>query len=302
MAEEWIRQTDGTGIFRISIDEQKIRAILQPIGVVITVPVSWEPNAELRQSGYRWDFISGNAIIKWATKPDAYLAVSLPTYQIEGRKPQHLDFVLNTIQAESLETWRGGGDAKLTLTTFFQFVLEADVNMQRKDMGYNSLQHLQVRSYSASTTLAINIPKSVYEQNILPELGIEGINSLIIMIPPSCRSLIAPALKELDDAEKTLRTAATEAQFESVVLQCRNAINALLNQFHFELPKRSDGNPDASFSKRVDAFVGQYLKDTLSSSQAKSVGSILNALWQPYSAAAKPGPEHHSKAYATFAL
>lgn len=109
-------------------------------------------------------------------------------------------------------------------------------------------------------------------------------------------------LYELQRAEATLRTATTEEQFESVVLQCRNAVDALLNQFQFDLPKREDGKSDASFPSRVDAWAEQHLGSVLSDSQVQSVRNILKAVWQPYSGATKPGPAHHSRAFATFAL
>jgi len=304
MAEEWIRYESGaksTGIFKLKINEQKIKADIHPIGSVLTFPLGWEVNTDWKDKGYHWEIICGYGSLKWSTRSEEYLALSLPIYPISGR-PYQVDFVINPIQAEELETLRDSGDASFLLNLTFQVIALADVNISRTNIGADTLQRVAVNEFSMMVNLVINIPKSVYEQNILPSLGVKGFASLIITIPPSARELIAPALFELDNAQKTLQTAATEEQFESVVMQCRNAIDALLNQFHLELPLKTDGKRDASFAARVNAFVAQYLQDVLSNSQAKSVGSNLKELWQPYSAAAKPGPAHHSKAYATFAL
>lgn len=304
MAEEWIRYESGvqsTGIFKLKINEQKITACIQPIGSVLTFPLGWEVNTDWKDKGYHWEIVSGNGSLKWSNKPEEYLALSLPIYPTNGR-PYKVDFVLNPIQAEILETLRVSGDAMFLLNITFQIVARADVSISRSNIGADTLQRVVVNEFSMSVNLPINIPKSVYEKNVLPGLGLRGLTSLTITIPPGVRELLAPALYELDKAQETLYTAATEAQFESVVMQCRNAINALLNQFHLELPVKKDGKWDTSFASRVDAFVEQYLKQVLSNSQAKSVGNNLKELWHSYSAATKPGPAHHSKAYATFAL
>jgi hypothetical protein len=304
MAEEWIRYKSGvhdTSVLRVKVNERKITASVKPIGVVLSFPLEWEANTEdWRDKGYTWEIIDGSGSLVWGGSGGERIASSLPVYPT-NRRPHQVEFVLNPTQVEELEVLRDSGNVKFLLTLVFHMVLFTSVNLPRTS-GAPNIHQITINECPLSVNLPIEIPKSVYEENVLPGLGIRGLTSLTITIPPGVRGLLAAALYELDKAQKTLQTAATEEQFESVVMQCRNALDALLNQFHLDLPAKEDGKPDASFATRVDAFTEQFLKEALSDSQAGSVNKNLKALWQPYSAATKPGPPHHSKAYASFAL
>lgn len=303
MAEAWFYYEDPPyhiGIFRVKIDERRIGASGKSWGTMLEFPIEWQPNTEWRDKGLRWEIVQGSGSLAW--RDGSILTSSSPMYSLHGQMPpRQVKFMLTPTQAEELEQLRNSGDAEFLLTLVFHMALSADVNLQRPGQG-SPISEVVMKECSVETNITIDIPKSRYEEKILPELGIGGLGSITITVPPGLREVFSEPLSELDRAQKTLQTAATEEQFESVVMQCRHALDALLNQFHFELPKRADGTPDASFASRVDALEKQLLRDVLSKSQAKSVRENLKALWGPYSGATKPGPPHHSRAYATYAL
>ncbi len=229
------------------------------------------------------------------------LAMSLPLHPVNGNLPRDIKYVLGLTQLEEIEALRDGCDARFDLRITLIMSADANVNLPKRGVD-SAISRCIIKIQSFQIDLFVNIPKSRYEENLLPHMGLNGLAFLTITFPPGTRRMFSAALYELQRAEATLRTAVTEEQFESVVLQCRNAVDALLNQFHLELPKRGDGKPDASFGARVDAWAEQCLRSVLSDSQVQSVRKILKAVWQPYSGATKPGPAHHSRAFATFAL
>lgn len=303
MPEDWIRLRQGISelaILKIKIEPSTITARIEPIGTLLEMPLNWEWALDTwKKDQLFWDMISLSADLLWTDK-GRLISVSFPASVVDDSPPRNLLFPLNITQVEEVEELRAAGDAMFLLRITTHLHMEARTNLVRPNVS--SISQVSTRPYQSQIAMAITIPKSTWEKNVLPNFGLNGLSSLTISFPQGTQKIFAAPLYELQRAEKTLRTASTEEQFESVVLQCRNAIDSLLNQFTFQLPNRTDGNPDASFSTRADALASQELKTVLSESQAKAVSHILKDLWEPYSGATKPGPAHHSKAFATFAL
>jgi hypothetical protein len=304
MPEEWIRFREGnteTAIIKIRVEPSTIVARIEPIGTLLDIPLAWEwVGPPWLEKQLFWEMVSLSVELLWTDKA-RLISVSLPANAVDGNPPRNLLFPLNLTQVEEVETLRAANDATLLLKITAHVQLGARTNLARPNIG-SAISQVVMRAYQSQIAIPIIIPKSMWENNIQPYLGLYGLSSLTITFPPGTQKVFVAPLYELQRAEKTLRTASTEEQFESVVLQCRNAIDSLLNQFSFQLANRADGKPDASFRARVDALGTQYLADVLSESQVESVCNILYALWVPYSGATKPGQPHHTRAYATFAL
>ncbi len=304
MSEEWIRFREGAGetaVAKVSIEPSTVTARMEPIGSLLDIPLAWEWEGTIwRDKGYFWDIISIAAKLQWADKTKL-ISLCLPANIAYGTTPRNLVFPLTLTHVEEIEELRAASDASFLLTITAQMQLAARINLNRSGT-IPPVNQVTIGIYQLQTIIPITVPKSVWEKNVQPNLGLDGLSSLTIIFPPGTQKIFAAPLYELQQAEKTLMTASTEEQFESVILQCRNAIDSLLNQFSFQLPTRDDDKPDASFGTRADALATQELKNVLSKSQAKAVCNILKDLWEPYSSAAKPGPAHHSRAFATFAL
>ncbi len=300
MAEEWLRY-QGTGVVRLKIAEGRITATASMGTAVLQIPITWEQNYDLRNKGVEFELGIGSAEILGPEKQR--WAVSFPLIEGEGRYPSIIEFPIGATQAEEIERVREGRDLSLVL----QIRLLA-FRFQRSPLlpaipgsAPTFPSRAAIETWTLEAFIPLTIPRSQYEEKILPYFGLSSPTVLIISVPPGARDLFAEPMRELQRAQKTLQTATTEEQFASVVSLCRNVVNALLSQFHFDFSKLPKGTA-ISFGVRVEALEKEFLEEVLSSDQAESVGKILNTLWRSYSGATKPGPHHHSKAYATFAL
>lgn len=299
MSYEWFRNLQGDGILKIHINEMDVHAQGHYIGPIIVFPIQWEINPSLKGTGFRWNLQDCTAILKsWIN--NQILAFSTPS-QFEN-KPSSIQFICERALGEQIEKLRDSGDAKFIIHFTARLSHVADVGIQRTNVGFSNLNQVMVDEIIKEIDLSVNVPKSVYEDKVLPILDIGKLSNVTITIPPGVREILASPLYELDCAQKTLLIAGSEQQYESVIIQCRNALDSLLNQFSFDLETRADGNKNASFPERVDALGVQYLKNTISESQLNAVTEIFKSLWYPFSGSAKPGPACHTKAFATFAL
>jgi hypothetical protein len=301
MAEEWLRYQGTQGVFRLKINEGAVSASSSLGAAVLGFPINWEQNYALRNEGIDFELGTGSAELCWSD--GRRLAVSLPIMGNSGQYPSLIEFPMEIAQAEELERLREGRDLNLLLKVRFHSTRFSRLNIGPPFSSTTPFSpRVAVETWVLEASIGVVVPRSQYEEKILPFLGPGSPLTLIVAIPPGARDLFVEPLRELGRAQKTLLTATNEAHFESVVTNCRVALDSLLQQFHFTLPKRADGNTDASYSSRIRALKEQFLQEVLSDSQAESIENIMKTDMWNFSSGTKPGPDIHSRAYATFAL
>jgi hypothetical protein len=296
MIHKWFYtgEDSGTAIYGIEIEENNVSSIpANDVERGIRIPFRLERNLDWRQKNVYLDPILFNAYISWAG--DKGLLRIAEARPISDPRNPYFDIPLTLDKVELIETLRQGKDVKLVLDVFGTFVIGGP--------GYPSASSLFPYSvFNKHVVLAFTIPKSIWEDKVLPGLAIESLHSVTIRIPPNLRKPFAGSLRELAEAVRTLERATSESDYESVVNKTRITIESLLNQFSLRLPQKPDGTTDNSFKAKVEALRDQLLSPVLGKTHAEHTATVLLALWSPFSGAAHPGPTKFDRAYACFSI
>jgi hypothetical protein len=219
------------------------------------------------------------------------------TRPVVGNINRNFDFPLSLDKVELIESLRQGKEVQLKLDIICTFSAA-----ERGEWSNRIPQTLITNVFNRHVVLAFTIPKSIWEENVLPGLGIDALQSVTIRIPPSFGKMLAVPLSELTEAVKTLERATSESDFESVVSKTRITVESMLDQFSLQLPRNSDGKTDTTFKTKVKALGEQVLVPVLGRSHAEHVAAIMVDLWGPFSGAAHPGPSKFDRAYARFSI
>jgi hypothetical protein len=297
MIHKWFYTGDdsGTAIYGIDIEENSISSMpADDVDKGIRIPFRLERNPKWRQDNVYFDPILFHANISWGGDKGLLRVAEARPVSDSSRHP-YFDIPLSLDKVELIETLRQGKEAKFVLDVFGTFVVGGP--------GYSGVSSLFTTSvFNKHLVLAFTVPKSIWEDNVLPSLGIEALHSITIMIPPSLRKPFAGSLKELTEAVKALERATSEPDFESVVGKARITVESLLNQFTLRLPQKPDGTIDTSFRAKVEALRDQLLAPVLGKTHAEHIATVMIALWSPFSGAAHPGPTKFDRAYARFSI
>jgi len=287
----------GTGLYRIEIEENKITSISSDdMENGVRIPFRLEINPDWHAKDINIEPVLLHTSLSyfdnksWLRVADARPAI-IPVWA------HYLDFPLPLDKVEFLENSRQGKGLQFKLDIVCTFSAA-----ERKEWSNRIPQALITNVFNRNLVLALTVPKSIWEENVLPRLGIDALHSVTIRIPPSFGKAYAGPLRELTEAVKTLERATSESDFESVVSKARITIESLLNQFSLQLPKNPDGEIDKSFKAKVKALRDQFLMPVLGKSHAEHVAAIMNDLWSPFSGAAHPGPSKFDRAYARFSI
>jgi len=296
MISKWFYTGDdsGTGIYRIEIEENKISSMPQDDFVKgIRIPFRLESNPDLREKKTYITPLFFYANIKYAGESKLLgIAEACPVF--EPTRNAFFDIPLSIDKVEFIEGMRQGKEIK--------FVLDVDGMFSVGGPGYSQTSLFSTGVFTKHLSLVFSLPKSVWEENILPNLGIEALHSITIRIPPGLRKPLGSALRELTDAVKAIEKATSESDFETVVGKARIAVESLLNQFSLTLPQRPDGKTDTGFKAKAEAMRDQLLTPVLGKTHAEHVTSVMISLWSPFSGATHPGPLKFDRAYARFSI
>jgi len=247
MISKWFYTGDdsGTGIYRIGIEENKISSMPQDDFVKgIRIPFHLESNPELREKKTYITPLFFYANIKYAGELKLLgIAEARPVF--EPTRNAFFDIPLSIDKVEFIEDMRQGQEIK--------FVLDVHGMFSVGGPGYAQPSLFSTSSFTKHLSLVFTLPKSVWEENILPNLGIEALHSVTVLIPPGLRRPLGSALRELTDAVKAIEKATTESDFEAVVAKARISVESLLNQFSLTLPQRPDGKTDTGFKAKAEA-------------------------------------------------
>jgi len=286
----------GTGLYRIEIEENKITSISSDdMENGVRIPFRLEINPEWHTKDINIEPVVLYASLScYDNKSWLRVADARP---VVGVSDHNFDFPLSLDKVELIENLRQGKELPLKLDVVCTFSAA-----ERKEWSNRIPQVLITNVFNRDVVLALTVPKSVWEENVLPWLGIDALQSITIRIPPGFGKMFLEPLRELSDAVKTLERATSEADFEAVVSKARITIESMLNQFSLKLPQSSDGKTDISFKAKVKALRDQFLVPVLGKSHAEHVATIMNDLWGPFSGAAHPGPSKFNRAYARFSI
>ncbi|MHB8579159.1 MAG: tetratricopeptide repeat protein [Ignavibacteriaceae bacterium] len=131
----------------------------------------------------------------------------------------------------------------------------------------NSIKEL----FKSEFNLNLEIPESVWIENILNKTGYANIKLIEVPIP---KKIVPPiyqqALKELEEANKYYN----EGDYDKSISHCRRAIEIIPNAIQTDFGKE---NPSYNF--RVKSFLDQHLSTFLSKPKRDSMHSILTAIW-----------------------
>lgn len=296
MIAKWFYDNEvvGTGIYKIEIEENKVSSLpVNEIEMGIRIPFKIEQNPSFYQKKINIepilifahiDHSSDKGLIRIAeTRPIA-----------DPRRNSYFDIPLSLDKMEFLEDLRQGKEISLILNMVCIFAVGSE--------GHLSASLFPTNVFSRQLELVLTIPKSIWEDNVIPGLGISGLHSVFIRIPPNLRKPFESSLNELIGAVKTFERAASESEFESVVSKARITVESLLNQFPLDLPKRQDGTIDTSYKAKVASLRDQFLSPVIGKTHAKHVAIIMDSLWSPFSGATHPGPSKFNRAYARFSI
>lgn len=226
-----------------------------------------------------------------------WLRVAEARPAISPNRARYFDFPLSLDKVELLENLRQGKELQLKLDIVCTFSAS-----ERGEWSNRIPQALITNVFNRQAILAFTVPKSIWEEKVLPGLGIDALHSVTIRIPPSFSKVFTGPLCELIDAIKTLEKATSESDFESVVNKTRITVESMLDQFSLRLPQNKDGKVDKSFKAKVKALSEQVLSPVLGKTHAEHVAAIMIDLWGPFSGAAHPGPSKFDRAYARFSI
>ncbi len=297
MISRWFYTGDdsGTGIYRIDIEENSVSSMPDDdTNRGIRIPFRLESNPEWLEKNVYLEPALLHAHISYAGgKVPLKLASACPIF--EPRRNPYLDIPLPLDKIELVEALRQGKEVRFILDVFCLFAMGVGPRYSPSPLFSTSV-------FSKHLSLVFEIPKSIWEDNILPGLGMEALHSVTIRIPPGFGKIFAGPLRELREAVKTLERAASESDYESVVGKARITMESMLDQFTLQLPQTSDGTTDTSFKAKVKALRDQVLAPVLGKSHAEHVAAIMIDLWGPFSGAAHPGPSKFDRAYARFSI
>lgn len=286
----------GTGLYRIEIEETKITSIpSDDIDNGIRIPFSLEFNTDWHEKDINLEPVvfyahsSHYSNDKWIRIADARPAV--------GNLDRKFDFPLSLDKIELIEGLRQGNDVQFKLDIVCTFSAA-----ERREWKNRIPQALVTNVFNRQVVLVPTIPKSIWEEKVLPGMEIDALHSITILIPPGFSRGLAEPLRELTAAIQTLERATSESDFESVVGKARIAIESMLNQFPLKLPQSAEGKTDTGFKAKVKALRDQILAPVLGKSHADHVATVMNDLWAPFSGAAHPGPPKFDRAYARFSI
>lgn len=299
MIDKWFYTGDDAGIrvYKIEIEENRISSMASDdIDKGVRIPFQLEYNPKSWHEYYvTIQPVLFHAHISYATDR-GLLRIAEARPISEAMRNRCFDIPLSSDKVEFIEILRQGKEAKFVLDVSGIFVVGAS--------GYSQVSHLFTSNpFSSHLSLPVLvIPKSIWEDNVLPGLGVEALQSVTIGIPPSLRKPFGSSLNELKEAVRAFEKATSESDFESVVSKARITVESLLNQFSFSLPQRSDGTPDTSFKAKAQALRDQFLAPVLGKTHAEHVASIMIAHWSSSSGATHPGPPKFDRAYARFSI
>lgn len=299
MIDKWFYTggDSGTGLYRIEIEENNITSMSsEEVDNGIRIPFRLEINSDWHKKG-----INLEPVVLYATLScfdnKAWLRITDARPAIGPGWSHYFDFPLSLSKVELLENLRQGKELQLKLDIVCTFSAS-----ERGEWSSRIPQTLITNVFNRHVVLALTVPKSIWEEKVLPRLGIDALHSVTIRIPPSFGKVFAGPLRELTDAVKTLEKATSESDFESVVSKTRITVESTLDQFSLQLPQNSDGKVDKSFKAKVQALSEQVLSPVLGNTHAEHVAAIMVDLWGPFSGAAHPGPSKFDRAYARFSI
>ncbi len=296
MTGQWFytNENEGDGIYRIEIDENKISPMPEnDFEKGLTIPFSLDANSHWANNGIyitplmfyaNISYTRDNGLFRFA---DARPIIN-PSYNRSFNIPISLDKV------EFVEKLRCGQSIKFVIDVDGIFAIK-----EKKQSGNNLFYSNPITKH---LNIVIIIPKSTWEDSILPAMGIDYLNSITINIPSGLRKPLASSLKELSCATKTLEKASSESDFEAVVAKARITIESLINQFSLTLPTKTDGNKDTSFKTKVRAMCDQLISPILGKTQTEHIENTMISLWKPFSGAAHPSSLIFNRAYARFSI
>lgn len=300
MISKWFYTHDdwGQGIYKVEIEENAIISMpADDIERGIRIPFGLEYNLEWHKENIYVDPVLLHAYLSWAGDKGLLRIAEARPICGYPRNP-YFDIPLSLDKVEFMETLRQGKNVKLVLDISGTFAVGArEPSVSHKVVGFFTTD-----VFNRHLSLVLTVPKSIWEDNVLPGLGIEAQHSVTIRIPPSLRKPFASPLRELEEAVKALEKAASESDFESVVGKARITVESLLNHFTLSLPQKPDGTIDTSFKTRVETLRDQLLAPVLGKTHAEHVASTMIALWSPFSGATHPGPPKFDRAYARFSI
>lgn len=186
--------------------------------------------------------------------------------------PVPLRLPLTPREVERIEESRTGKDLPLSLVLNAMLAVRSAQDDTFTDIDY------------AWGESRFTIPRSHWVDHILPRLGYLAKYLLEIDVPVASelKPSFDKALKEFADAQDAFR----RDDYPGVLVNCRNAIDALVSSFPLDLKDQQ-----ASFANRVKAFGKQYVQPMLSSeAKTELITEELLALWPLLSAETKPGP------------
>lgn len=142
---------------------------------------------------------------------------------------------------------------------------------------------------------SFQIPKDLWVERLLPSMGYGSFRLITLAFPSFAgeEAFREKVITEVEGAQADF----LRGNHDKVVLQCRNALQALLGFVRLDLKGEK-----ATFENRARAFCEQVLQPAVGKSKAELVQSLILAPWRLFSAPGKPGQKIFSRQDAELAF
>lgn len=279
-----LSSSGGGEIGRISFELQNIHAIGGPEfpKLIFILELQLSPLKTFSQPNkpvhpLTWMFLSGEfcspeqrAVANFREEVNQYAANASHSYERQFRLEIPLDFMTVARIEQSRE---GDLRAALNLRALFAIHISGGVGVEAFETG-------RIES------IAFVIPKSLWVEKLLPQLGYGSLELIEVHIPNGIRADGLPkAVQEIREARAYL----TNGDWEKVVAHCRNTLEAILDSRQLQLP------PASKFGTKVDAFIHEHLASKFGEKQSKLLAEEMKLLWEVCSKAAHPNPPDYFK-------
>jgi hypothetical protein len=216
-----------------------------------------------------------------------------------GKTQRRIHCDLSPAILTHVEQRRAGNDLRLR-ARILGSMFEVSAEVDPPDMDASSpwlkggRRHL-IAYGECYANLDLNIPRSIWVDRILPNLGYCEKRLLEFSIPKSAEmaSEFKKALAELELADREY----VKGAYGEVIVRCRSALIAATSAFKLDL-----GDEKAQFRIRVRAFKEQYLVPVVGETQGQLVADLMESLWVPLSAGSKPDGRQADKEYSELIL
>ena len=245
-------------------------------------PLKSFPQQTLRIHPLTWMFLSGEfsspeqrAVANFRQDLNVYADGS---WDLETQC--RLEIPLNLMAVERIEQSREGN---------LRAALKFDGFIAVHAPGATSVEKFETTRIQ---TLPFTIPKSLWVEKLLPQLGYGMLELIEVRISKGASPEGIPkAVEEIRKARAYL----TDGDNLKAVAHCRNALEAILQSQPLQLA------PTSTFRLKTDTFISDHLASKLAEKQSKLLADEMKLLWEICSEAAHPTvPDYFKRVDANF--